>query len=187
MGSRNPLRDETEFNHERMILGRLVWLALLEGSRLEDRGDMPGAWTCYRAVLGMRAHVMRRGTVLERLIAELQCKGIRPRVAIWAADPKTEVLHIRRALDDVIACEPRPEWDSSSLKVDYLLAMRKLDRVQGVLTQGDDDDLAYHIGGEAWPPNLAHQAARRAQIPAARARAEPTGPSPGLRELAGPC
>jgi hypothetical protein len=48
------------------------------------------------------------------------------RIAIWAANPKTRASDLRRALDYVIACEPRPEWDSSSLKVDYLLAMREL-------------------------------------------------------------
>jgi hypothetical protein len=32
-------------------LGRLVWLALLDASRLEEKGDMAAAWGRYRAIL----------------------------------------------------------------------------------------------------------------------------------------
>jgi hypothetical protein len=162
-GNAHPGKEEAVFSSDRVLLRPFVWLALLEGSRLEERGEMAGAWAWYRALLGMRAHIMRRGTVFERLFAELQCKWLRQRAATWAADPRTEVLHLRRALDDAITTRPRPEWDSSSLKVDYVLAMRELDRPVGPLTAGFDDDLSYRIGGESLPPNLAQQvhAARR--------------------------
>jgi len=46
------------------------------------------------------------------LIAGANCKGLEPRVSLWATDPRTQVLDLRRALDDVIACEPRPDWES---------------------------------------------------------------------------
>ena len=135
-----------------------MWLALLEGSRLEERGDMPGAWSWYRTVLGMRAHVMRAGTAMDRWVATHNCKGLQARTSLWAADPRTQVLDLRRALDDVIAYAPRPEWEASSLKLDYLLAVRELDRPDGYLSQGDDEDRSYHIGGEPLPPNLSQSA-----------------------------
>lgn len=147
--------DETAFHYDRLDLSSFAWLALLEGSRLEEQGDMPGAWAWYRAVLGMRAHVMRAGSAFERWHASINCTGLPARVALWAADRRTQVLDLRRALDDVIAHAPRPEWEASSLKVDYLLAMRELNLAYGYVVQGRDEDRSYHIGGEELPPNLA--------------------------------
>lgn len=118
---------------------------------------MAGAWGWYRAVIRVRAHVARRGTTRERLFAASDSTCLQQRVSLWAADPRTSVPELRRALDDVIACGPRPEWESSALEADYLLAMRELDRPDGPLGRGDDEDLAYRLGGEPLPPNLAQQ------------------------------
>ncbi len=157
-GWAHPLENETAFNHERMDLGHFVWLAVLEGSRLEERGEMADAWTWYRSVLGWRAHLMRRGTSFERLFASLNSTGLRPRVALWAANPNTQVLDLRRALDDVIAHRPLPEWDAFSLKIDYLLAMRELDQREGPLKYTDEEDQRFRIGGEPLPLNFAQWA-----------------------------
>ena len=64
-------------------------LALLEASRLEEQGDMAGAWGWYRAVFRMRVHIARRGTAFQRLIAEWNCNGLYQRIASWAADRRT--------------------------------------------------------------------------------------------------
>jgi len=157
-GRAHPRDNETAFIHERLDLGYFVWLALLEGSRLEDRGDIAGAWECYRAVLNWHAHVRRRGTMFERLFATLNGTGLRPRVALWAANPKTQVLDLRRALDEVLACEPEHEWESFSLKVEYILAMRELDRSDRGLAYEDDEEKAFRIGGEPLPANLVQTA-----------------------------
>ena len=154
-GWAHPAGDEKAFGYNWLNLDSFLWLALLEGSRLEEQGDMPGAWAWYRAVLGMHVHVMRAGTTFERLLASLNCKGLQARVTLWAADPRTQVLDLHRALDDVIAHAPRPEWESSSLKYDYLRALHELDRPNGYVSQGSDEDRSYHIGGEPLPPNLA--------------------------------
>jgi hypothetical protein len=154
-GIAHPVGDESSFSPQSVHLGPFVSLSALEGSRLEEQGDMARAWSWYRAVVAMRAHFMRRATVYERFFAEHNSKSLLDRVAIWAGDPRTDVVLLRRALDDVIATQPRPDWDVSSLAVDYWLAMRELDRLDGPLVHGDDEDLAYRIGGEALPPNLA--------------------------------
>jgi len=154
-GDAYPQAEESCFLNYRVYLGDFVCLALLEGSRLEERGDMPAAWALYRAVLRMRAHILKRGGVFDRFIGYHSCKHLRQRIVQWAADPRTRTADLRRALDDVVACRPRPEWEASSLMVDYRLAMRELNRENGYVEQGDDGDRDYRLAGEPLPPYLA--------------------------------
>jgi hypothetical protein len=134
--------------------GPLVWLALLEGSRLAEQGDMAGAWSWYRAVLRLKTHVMRRGGAFERFLIDRASSGLHKHLADWAADSRTELPLLRRALEEVKATEPKPEWDSFSLKVDYLSFMSELDRPDGFAQQGDEEDRAFLIGSEPLAPNL---------------------------------
>lgn len=157
-GIAHPGEDASTFQHLWVVFFPFDWLASLEASRLEERGEMAEAWSCYRALLEMRAHLLRRGTVFERFIAGQDVSWLPQRIAAWAADPRTDVAALRRALVDVIRTRPRPAWDAASLGVEYLLAMRELDRADGPLTSPDDDDPAYRIAGEELPPNLAKSA-----------------------------
>jgi len=132
--------------------GRLrlyVTLMLLEGSRLEDQGDMPGAWGWYRTVLRFKAHYLRRGSLDERALAADGANPTGLRVAHWAADPKTTTVDLRRALDDVIATGPRPEWDASSLRVHYALGSTDLDFQGTLFTRGVENDKLEEVAG--WP------------------------------------
>ena len=138
--------------------GPLVWMALLEGSRLEEQGDEAGAWMWYRAVLRMRVHVMRRGSVYQRLFVGHICGGLASRTASWAADRRTDLALLHRALDDVRAAEPKAQWDSFSLKIDYLVMLSELNMHDGWVQQGDEEDRDIRIGGEKLPPNLAWSA-----------------------------
>ena len=142
-------------NDQYLNLGPLVWLALLEGARSEEQGEMAAAWMWYRTVLRMRVHVMRRGSVYQRLFADRLSSGLQSRIASWAADRRTDGALLRRALEEVRAFEPKPEWDSFSLKVDYLVMMSELDSPDSWVHQGDDEDNDFRIGGEKLPPNLA--------------------------------
>ncbi len=144
-------------------LGRFVWLAMLDSSRLEEQGDMSAAWDDYRAILRMRGLVMQRGTVLDRYFANQNSQGLGSRITAWAANPKTDVTLIRRALDDVCALEPKPEWDAFSLKLEYLQMMGILDRTGGGVLEGPDGDPPMFLGIVPLPPNLAvgFYAARR--------------------------
>ena len=78
-------------------LGDFTWLALLEASRLEEQGDMAGAWRWYRSVFRMKGHVMRRGSMFQRFVADRNCSSLRPRIAGWAADRRTSAPLLRRA------------------------------------------------------------------------------------------
>ena len=44
----------------------LIGMTLMEGGLREERGDMAGAWDCYRAVLRMTVHVRRRERLKDR-------------------------------------------------------------------------------------------------------------------------
>jgi hypothetical protein len=141
--------------YRNLYLGEFAWLALLEGSRLEEQGDMAGAWIWYRAVFRMKVHVMRRGSAFERYVVDQNCKELGRRIASWSADPRTTPPLLRRALDDVKAGKPTPEGDAFSLKVDYLGLMDELDTEWGMVQHGEEEDQNIRIAGEALPPNLA--------------------------------
>jgi hypothetical protein len=132
-----------------------AWLVLLEASRLEEQGDMEGAWSWYRSLFRMKVHVMRRGSVFQRFLADRHCSGLRPRIATWAADRRTSVPLLRTALAEVLAGEPKPEWDAFSLKVDYLAQMHEFDKEWGHVQQGEEADQHVKILGEDLPPNIA--------------------------------
>src|SRR5262249_24323343 len=107
-------------SHDLVIaLSTFKELALLEASRLEDEGDLAGAWTWYRAALRAAHHLGQRGTMFDRRVAVLWQGEIRGRVDAWAADRRTTPAMLRRALDDAIACESLAPSETYSLWVDY--------------------------------------------------------------------
>ncbi len=108
-------------------LGSFRVLALLKGSRLEDQGDLAGAWAWYRAALCAILHVGLRASVIERQIARRWYNEIQDHVASWAADPRTTPALLRQALEDVIACESLAPSDSYTLKAQYFEVDRILD------------------------------------------------------------
>ncbi len=139
---------------EELKLGLFVELIRLETSRLEELGDMAGAWRWYLAVFRMQNHVTRRGSMFQRADAARYCVRLRPRVAAWASDRRTGTALLHRAFADVKALEIKPEGDSFSLKVDYLILMHELEREGGFVQQGSEEDQQVSIFGERLPPNL---------------------------------
>jgi hypothetical protein len=135
-------------------LSEFAWLVLLEASRLEEQGDMAGAWNWYRAFIQMKVHVMRRGSLFQRYVADRASSGLEQCIANWSSDGRTSVPMLRRALDDVRAAEPRQEWEVFSLRVEYLEKMKELDKEWGWVQQGEDKDQHVRIGGEELPPYL---------------------------------
>lgn len=125
----NPDPDMNVFQAMRW----LQWLSLVEASRLEDQGDMAGAWTWYRAVLRATHHMGLRASSMMRWTAAMLGLRIHDRVKTWAADPRTTPEMIRRALGDVVACGTMVPSESYTLKAEYLGMERWLD---GPLDQG---------------------------------------------------
>jgi hypothetical protein len=135
---------------------RLAWVAFLEASRREEAGDPAGAWECYRAILRVATHFRRRGDAIARTVANRLFDQVRVRLESWVADKRTTVPLLRQALDEVIASQPRPEWDAFSLKQDYQHLVRILERPRSNRV-GDaiGEDLGYRVGSYPIPPDLA--------------------------------
>jgi hypothetical protein len=93
----------------------------------------------------MKLHVMRRGSVYQRFVADRNCPWLRKRIVTWAADRRTGAPLLRRALDEVKTGEPRSEWDAFSLKVEYLEMMTEFDRERGYIQHVDDEDQKVQI------------------------------------------
>jgi hypothetical protein len=135
--------------------GGLVWLALLEGGRRAESGDLAGAWDRYRAVLRMTTHLRRRGGLTVRFFANKFDTNLRERLATWAADPRTTVPQLRVALNEAIDSQPRPEWDALSLKLEYLELMRCLEQSRDPNYQAIEEHLTYRLGNVEVPTDLA--------------------------------
>ncbi len=161
----------------------LIGMTLMEGGLREERGDMTGAWDCYRAVLRMMAHVRRRERLKDRVRVTLWLPVLQKHLATWAADPRTTNHQVRRALEDVVECRPMPEWDAFTLKIEYLDLMRFLDR-RVVPPPGQiEEEWTYRLGDMQLPFDLSlglYQVKRGL----ARARAQPACHSIALRQLA---
>ena len=160
----------------------LIGMTLMEGGLREERGDMAGAWDCYRAVLRMMVHVRRRERLKDRVRVTLWLPVLQKNVATWAADPRTTIPQVRRALEEAVACRPRPEWDAFTLKIEYLDLMRFLDRRVVPPPEQIEEEWTYRLGEMQLPVDLSLglyqvKAARRA----ACSRASSFG---ALRQLA---
>jgi hypothetical protein len=96
-------------------------LALLEASRLEERGDRAEAWVWYRAALRATYHMGLRGTADARMSAQFWHGQLSQRLVEWACDPRTNAALVRQALDEVVACGTVAPSESYTLKAEYLL------------------------------------------------------------------
>jgi hypothetical protein len=125
----------------------LVNLALLEGARRAETGDLAGAWECYRGVLRTLTHLRRRGDIYERWIADSMQTALQKGLATWAADPKTTIPQVRRALDEVLEARPRPEWEAFSLKLSYLDLTRDMDAPVDYVHRAIAEGRTYRLAG----------------------------------------
>jgi hypothetical protein len=161
-----PTGSTYEYPIERVSPGNLIGLTILEGERRSASGDPAGAWDCYRAVLRMMDHMQRRARFGDRHRANLHHSGsiLRHAIETWAADPRTTIPQLRRALDVMVECRPRIDWDAYSLKREYLDLMRFLDGPVDPDLEQIEHDLTYRMGEYKLPIELSvrlHHAKRR--------------------------
>jgi hypothetical protein len=102
-------------------------LAFLEASRLEELGDMAGAWDMYRATMRTIHHVGMRGDAYRRRMMKYWYRDLRDQLLTWAGDRKTTDALLRRAIDDVVACEALAPSEQDSLKAGYIEVIELLD------------------------------------------------------------
>jgi hypothetical protein len=161
-GTSNPVVQWGDSEND-AIFGPFVLLAMLETARLEDQGDMEGAWGWFDTVLRTRVLVERRGSMFQRFAIAQQCDHLQSRIEAWAGDRRTGIPLLRRALNDVLAREPQPEWQVYSLKLEYLLMTGELDRSDYAFLHPVGEELDYRILGETIPTDFArplHEARR---------------------------
>lgn len=96
-----------------------VRLALLEGSRLEQAGDLEGAWWMDRAALRASRHAGMHGGLIQRVIGHELLKLARPRVEGWAENPRMTPGLLRRAIADVEACAAMTSPASEMVRAQY--------------------------------------------------------------------
>ena len=132
----------------------LTLLALLEGRRRAEEGDMAGAWDCYRAALRATVHSARRGGITERYFAGIHHGWLRKPVQTWAADLRTTIPQLRRALEEAVESRPRPAWHAFSLKIEYLDWMRDLERARHPVFYALQEEWTYHLGDMELPRDL---------------------------------
>jgi hypothetical protein len=130
-------------------------MTLMEGGLREEKDDMAGAWVCYRAVLRMVVHVRRRERLADRARVTLWLPVLNKHLATWAADPRTTISQVRRALEEVIECCPKLEWDAFTLKIEYLDLMRFLDRRIVPPREQIEEEWTYRLGEMQLPVDLA--------------------------------
>ena len=100
-----------------------VRLALLEASRLEESGDLDGAWRMYRAVLRASRHAGRHGGAIQRLRGSGFLRQSRPRIETWIGSPGMTAELLRRAIGDVEACRAMTSPASEMVRAEYFSAL----------------------------------------------------------------
>jgi hypothetical protein len=123
----DPNRERPKDARNWQALRSLHLLALLEASRLEEGGDMAGAWGWYRTALRASYHFGRYGYGYHRFVAQRWRDEIHDRLAAWSADPRTTPAMVRQALDEVIACAALAPSDSYTIQAEYPDLLRWLD------------------------------------------------------------
>ena len=151
-------------------LGFLGRMGLLEGSRLEESGDVLGAWGWYRAALRASRHNGRHGFQVERLGGAALHDQASKSLTRWASDPRVDAGMLRRALGEVIAIDAMTVPQSETVKIHYLMlshTMADPDLIDDVLVTNVFDDST--------------DLTQKLPVPQGRPEADPDGPGDPLR------
>ena len=118
-------------------------LACLEGSRLEERGDLAGAWGWYNAALRASRHANTESDAPSRALA-------------WASDPRVDAALLRRALRDVLALDAIDAPEAQIVRQLYLAARERLRKELDSFASDPEVWLLEHRAAEAaWYRHLA--------------------------------
>jgi hypothetical protein len=138
--------------HEFQQLRDFSRLAALEGSRLEQAGDVAGAWDLYRAMLRSSRHVGRHGCIIQRLVG-VAIHGVSASGLMQLADdPRIDAATLRSTLREAVALDRTTDPPSVSIKFEYLSIMRFLDDPEPFLRKYNPEMFAGDA--EHWYRNL---------------------------------
>jgi hypothetical protein len=132
-----------------------VRLALLEGSRLEQVGDLAGAWRMYRAALRASRHAGRHGGTIQHLVGNAFLRQSRPRIEAWIDRPSMTPELLRRAISDVEACWAMTSPASEMVRAEYFSARDTVNDTGSWVKLGDSGpysttDWTNQFGGVRW-------------------------------------
>ncbi len=149
------------------MLRELGRLALLEGSRLQQAGDLEGAWRMDRAALRASRHAGMHGGAIQRLIGNSLLKLARPRVEGWAEDPRLTSGQLRRAIADVEACAAMTSPASEMVRAEYFSARAALGEPRLWSTADDfgpysSAEWTNHVGVIRWSRHFLRREEERA-------------------------
>jgi hypothetical protein len=105
-----------------------AWMALLEGTRLEEEGDLAGAWGWYDAAMRCSRHLGMHAPSDYRGYGTWIFSVASERASPWAADPRADAAMLRRALADLKEVRAMTVPNSEAFRADYVALMRGLDR-----------------------------------------------------------
>ncbi len=125
-------REDRRSGDAMRALRSLHLLALLEASRLEERGDLAEAWSCYRTAPCASYHFGLHGDLTHRFIGERWRGDLLIRLTAWSADRRTTPAMLRRALDELIACGALAPSDAYTIKAEYPYILKLLDSPQNL-------------------------------------------------------
>ena len=153
---------ETSFkvNQRLRSFGRM---ALVEGSRLEDEGDLGGALDLYLALLRSSRHCGQRGVFIERLIGMAMHRWVSTRLIRWSADPRVDAKMLRRALDAAIAAGSATPPPSHALKMEYLGLIHSMENPE-LMVRWLDLASGTPVGGKSSGITLANDGLRTSLI-----------------------
>jgi hypothetical protein len=126
----------------------LVLPTLLEGDRRAARGDLEGAWSCYRAVFRYCRLIGYGGPMSMRGFAGRQRSDALRRLSTWGDDPRTSSDLLRKALADVLALEAITPDDGAAVRGIYREVMGQLNRPNSTLSRFET---GLPAGPNDWP------------------------------------
>ncbi len=101
-------------------------LAILEATRLQAEGDLPGALDWYLAVIRSSRHCGRRGGAIERLVGIAIGSMATGRLSTWAKEPKLDAATLRKALDALVEADAMTPPASDAFKCEYILFLNTI-------------------------------------------------------------
>jgi hypothetical protein len=146
----------------------LAKLALFEGSRSLESGDLDGAWTYYRSVLRSSRHANLHGSVINRLIGYQTLRKSRPSVERWIDSPSTTPQMLRQAILDVEACQAMTPPMSEMIRNEYFMMKNTLNQTEhwsqyGFQRSEDQANWVYHLPGFVASKNFLLREPERSQ------------------------
>ncbi len=114
-------------------------MALTEGARRREAGDLEGAWVYYRGVIRSSRHAGRYGGLIQRLIGHVILTVAQPSIVQWTQHPAQTSALLRQAIRDIEVCQAMTPPKSTMIRVEYYVIRDALDHPSDWKRYGIDE------------------------------------------------